>query len=51
MKEEKQFQTVDGTVVETLNTVPAEQDVQVRDLRTSGVVENGLQQFTLLNTY
>ena len=35
MKEEKSFESVDGTVVETLNTVSAEDDVEARDSQTA----------------
>ena len=35
MKEEKSFESIDGIVVETLNTVSAEEDVEARDSRTA----------------
>ena len=35
VKQEKSFESVDGTVVETLTTVPAEEFVEVRDLQLS----------------
>ena len=35
VKQEKSFESVDGTVVETLTTVPAEEFVEVRDSQLS----------------
>ena len=35
VKQEKSFESVDGTVVETLTTVPAEEFVEVRDSKLS----------------
>ena len=35
VKQEKSFESVDGTVVETLTTVPAEELVEVRDSQLS----------------
>ena len=34
-KEEKSFENIDGTVVETINAVSAEENVEVRDPPTA----------------